>query len=169
VVLIPGSPLGLLTEGVQALAGVLLPSAAVYLLLLCNDREVLGPWANGRRTNLFTGTVVAVLVALSVILTASVLDPGITARQIVTILASCCGAALIGGLGVLAWRLRTGTFAPAAIDRTGRENWRMPQLALLKRPPVPLGRKIGLSILRSYLAVATVLVAVNIIQQAVAH
>jgi NRAMP (natural resistance-associated macrophage protein)-like metal ion transporter len=169
VVLIPGSPLGLLTEGVQALAGVLLPSAAVYLLLLCNDREVLGPWANGRRTNLFTGTVVAVLVALSVILTVSVLDPGITARQIVIILASCCGAAALGGLGVVAWRLHTGTFAAAPIDRDGRENWRMPQLALLKRPPVPLGRKIGLSILRSYLAVATVLVAVNIIQQALAH
>ncbi|MHB1235171.1 MAG: Nramp family divalent metal transporter, partial [Microbacteriaceae bacterium] len=31
VVLIPGSPLGLLTEGVQVLAGVLLPSAAVFL------------------------------------------------------------------------------------------------------------------------------------------
>ncbi len=30
VVLIPGTPLGLLTEGVQALAGVLLPSATVY-------------------------------------------------------------------------------------------------------------------------------------------
>ncbi len=59
MVLIPGSPLGLLTEGVQALAGVLLPSATVYLLLLCNDREVLGPWVNGRRTNLFTGVVVA--------------------------------------------------------------------------------------------------------------
>src|SRR5271168_3663054 len=39
IVLIPGSPLGLLTEGVQALAGVLLPSATVYLLLLCNDRS----------------------------------------------------------------------------------------------------------------------------------
>ena len=169
VVLIPGSPLGLLTEGVQALAGVLLPSAAVYLLLLCNDRDVLGPWVNGRRTNLFTGTVVAVLVALSVILTASVLDPGITARQIVIILASCCGAAALGGLGVVAWRLRTGTLARVPIDRAGRENWRMPQLALLKRPAVPLGRKIGMSILRSYLAVATILVAVKIIQLALAH
>jgi NRAMP (natural resistance-associated macrophage protein)-like metal ion transporter len=169
VVLIPGSPLGLLTEGVQALAGVLLPSAAVYLLLLCNDRDVLGPWVNGRRTNLFTGTVVTVLVALSVILTASVLDPGITARQIVIILASFCGAAAIGGLGVVAWRLHTGTLARVPIDRAGRENWRMPQLALLKRPAVPLGRKIGMSILRSYLAVATILVAVKIIQLALAH
>ena len=41
-----GAPLGLITEAVQALAGVLLPSASVFLLLLCNDREVLGPWRN---------------------------------------------------------------------------------------------------------------------------
>ena len=32
VVLIPGSPLGLITEGVQVLAGVLLPAATVFLL-----------------------------------------------------------------------------------------------------------------------------------------
>ncbi len=57
--LIPGSPLGLLTEGVQVLAGVLLPSATVFLLLLCNDKEVLGPWVNGRATNVFAGGVVA--------------------------------------------------------------------------------------------------------------
>jgi hypothetical protein len=40
-VLIPGSPHSLLTAAVQSLAGVLLPSAAVFLLL-CNDRAVLG-------------------------------------------------------------------------------------------------------------------------------
>ena len=44
--LIPGAPLGVITLAVQALAGVLLPSASVFLLLLCNDREVLGPWRN---------------------------------------------------------------------------------------------------------------------------
>ena len=42
----PGSPLGLLTIAVQTLAGVLLPSATVFLLLLCNDKAVLGPWVN---------------------------------------------------------------------------------------------------------------------------
>ena len=46
IVLIPGAPLGLITTGVQALAGVLLPSATVFLLLFCNDRAVLGPWVN---------------------------------------------------------------------------------------------------------------------------
>ncbi len=169
VVLIPGSPLGLLTEGVQALAGVLLPSAAVYLLLLCNDREVLGPWVNGRRTNLFTGTVVTVLVALSVILTASVLDPGLDAGQILLILACCGGAAALFGLCLALRRLRPGGLAAVPIDRTGRETWRMPQLALLRPPEVPAGRKIGMTVLRSYLAVATILVAVKIIQLALAH
>ena len=40
---------------------------------------------------MFTAAVVAVLVTLSVILTASVLFPDITSRQIVDIMA-CCGA-----------------------------------------------------------------------------
>jgi hypothetical protein len=85
------------------------------------------------------------------------------------ILVGCAAAGLVGLAAVAAVRLRSGNLAPAAIDRAGRENWRMPPLTLLRRPPVPLGRKIGLTILRSYLAVATVLVAVKIVQLAVAH
>jgi NRAMP (natural resistance-associated macrophage protein)-like metal ion transporter len=170
VVLIPGSPLGLLTEGVQALAGVLLPSAAVYLLLLCNDAEVLGPWVNGRRTNVFTGSVVAIRVALSVILTVSVLDPGVTARQIMVILIGGVAMAVIGAGAVALGRLRSGRPAAARpVDRAGRDEWRMPPLALLRQPRVPLGRKIGMAVLRSYLAVATILVAVKIVQLALTH
>ena len=75
LVLTPHVPLGLLTEGVQVLAGVLLPSASVFLLLLCNDKAVLGPWVNGKKLNVFTGVIVGVLVLLSVVLTASVLFP----------------------------------------------------------------------------------------------
>src|SRR5438132_4914700 len=37
VVLIPNAPLGLITTAVQVLAGILLPSATVFALLLCND------------------------------------------------------------------------------------------------------------------------------------
>jgi hypothetical protein len=36
VVMIPGAPLGLITTSAQAPAGLLLPSASVFLLLLCN-------------------------------------------------------------------------------------------------------------------------------------
>jgi Mn2+/Fe2+ NRAMP family transporter len=169
VVLIPGSPLGLLTEGVQVLAGVLLPSATVFLLLLCNDRAVLGPWVNGRMTNLFTSVVVAVLVTLSVVLTASVLFPAITAGQIVVIVAGCAAASvLVAGLA-LARRLRPGSPASLPIDRTGRSGWRMPPLTLLDRPVMSTGRKLGMSALRLYLAVAMILVIVRIVELAAIH
>ena len=90
LVLTPNAPLGLLTNAVQTLAGVLLPSATVFLLLLCNDRPVLGPWANSRAVNLFTGAVIVVLLLLSVILTASVLFPDETSETV--ILASSAAA-----------------------------------------------------------------------------
>jgi hypothetical protein len=144
----------------------------VFLLLLCNDREVLGPWVNGRKTNVFTATVVAVLVSLSVILTASVLFPNITARQIADILAVCGGAVVLAGGYALARRLRAG--APSAIpaepaDAVDRDAWRMPPLALLRRPAMSPGRKIGMSALRLYLFVAMILVVIKIAQLAMGH
>ncbi len=77
LVLTPGTPLGLLTNAVQTLAGVLLPSATVFLLLLSNDREVLGPWVNSRTMNLFTGVVVAVLQASQAVQTQRTRSKGI--------------------------------------------------------------------------------------------
>ncbi|MEU5420074.1 NRAMP family divalent metal transporter [Streptomyces sp. NPDC001407] len=164
IVLIPGSPLGLLTEGVQTLAGVLLPSASVFLLLLCNDKQVLGPWANGPRTNAFTAAVVGVLVTLSVILTASVLFPGITAGAILDIMAAC-GVAGVLAAGYAFTRRRTGT-KEDPIDRTGRDTWRMPPLETLTRPVMATGRKIGMGALRTYLLVAMVLVVFKIVRVA---
>src|SRR5260370_35353869 len=96
LVLLPGSPLGLLTVAVQTLAGILLPSATVFLLLLCNDRAVLGPWVNSKRLNLFTGAVVWALVVLSVILTAATLFPDISGATIVKILVGSTAFALVG-------------------------------------------------------------------------
>jgi Mn2+/Fe2+ NRAMP family transporter len=167
VVLIPGSPLGLLTEGVQVLAGVLLPSATVFLLLLCNDRAVLGPWVNGRRINLFTSGVIAVLITLSVVLTASVLFPAITGQQIVIIIVACAVASVAAGGWALVRARRSLGGVP--VDRAGRDTWRMPPLAMLSKPLLSTGRKIGLSALRAYLAIAMILVIVKIIQVALGH
>ncbi|HYB15604.1 MAG TPA: NRAMP family divalent metal transporter [Streptosporangiaceae bacterium] len=167
VVLIPGSPLGLLTVGVQVLAGVLLPSATVFLLLLCNDRAVLGPWVNGRRTNLFTSGVIAVLITLSVVLTASVLFPAITGQQIMIIMAACVVASVAAGGWVLVRARRSVGGVP--VDRTGRDTWRMPPLAMLSKPVLSTGRKIGLAALRAYLAIAMILVIVKIVQVALGH
>ena len=167
IVLIPGSPLGLMTEGVQALAGVLLPSATVYLLLLCNDRAVLGPWVNGRKTNMFASAVVALLIALSVVLTASVLFPAITARQILAIMLACVVAAMAAGGWALVRSLRA--HSSVEVDRRDRDTWRMPPLNMLSGPLMSTGRKAGLAVLRGYLAIAMVLVVVRIIQMAIGH
>jgi len=167
IVLIPGSPLGLLIEGVQVLAGVLLPSATVFLLLLCNDKAVLGPWVNGRWTNAITGVVISVLITLSLVLTASVAIPHITAGQIGAVLAACGAIALAGGGWLLLRRGLRGGAEP--VDRSGRENWRMPRLVTLTAPPMSPARKIGMTALRAYLGVAMVVVVIRIIQVAAAH
>jgi NRAMP (natural resistance-associated macrophage protein)-like metal ion transporter len=119
VVLIPGSPLGLLTEGVQVLAGVLLPSATLFLLLLCNDKAVLGPWVNGRVTNAITATVIAILIVLSLILTASVAFPRITASQIIAIMAGSAAVAAVGGLVMLIWARTARRRPQPALAGTG--------------------------------------------------
>ncbi|MGI5240467.1 NRAMP family divalent metal transporter [Dactylosporangium sp. CA-139066] len=169
IVVLPGSPLGLLTEGVQTLAGVLLPSATVFLLLLCNDRAVLGPWVNGPATNLFTSAVVGALVLMSIILTASVLYPNISLAQMLAILAA--GALL--GVGGAAWlpaaRRRHRGRDTVPVDRSQRETWRTPPLALLERPRLSPGRRLGLAVLRGYLVIAVALVVVRVAQLALAH
>jgi Mn2+/Fe2+ NRAMP family transporter len=174
IVLIPGSPLGLITEGVQVLAGVLLPSATVFLLLLCNDREVLGPWVNGRRTNAFTSAVIAVLITLSVVLTASVLFPAITAGQIVAIFVACGAVSVVACAWVLIRRRAAGSAVGApslgpAGDAALRNTWRMPPLAELGGPVVSRARKLGLTALRGYLAIAMIMVILKIVLMATAH
>jgi len=167
VVLIPGSPLGLLTVGVQTLAGILLPSAVVFLLLLCNDKQVLGPWVNGKWLNLFTSAVIAILVMLSLVLTSSVLFPGITGTTILEILGG--GSALTVILGIVFTVYRRVHPAPAAadtVDRAERPTWRMPPLALLTRPQMSGARRFGLTVLRGYLCVAVILVIVRVVQLA---
>ena len=79
--LIPGAPLGLLTTTVQALAGVLLPSASVFLLLLCNDPEVLGPWMNPRWLNILAGVIIATLLVLSGTLVITTLFPSFNSAE----------------------------------------------------------------------------------------
>ena len=166
LVLTPGTPLGLLTNAVQSLAGVLLPSATVFLLLLCNDKAVLGPWVNGRWLNLFTGAVIAVLVTLSIILTAAVLFPDIAGETIVAMMAAGVGIALVVALGGWAVRAARGD-APVAIDRTAQATWRMPALDLLTPARISLQNKLWMSVLRFYLLLAGGLVLWRIILLAV--
>jgi hypothetical protein len=167
VVLIPGSPLGLLTVGVQVLAGVLLPSATVFLLLLCNDKQVLGPWVNGRFMNFFTSAVIAVLVILSLVLTAGVLFPDMGSDAILGILIGGGAVSAVAGVVFLVYRgIHPAAPSPDAVDRSQRATWRMPPIALLTAPKLSTGHRIGLTVLRAYLLIAMILVIVRVVQLA---
>ncbi len=163
VVLIPRAPLGLITVGVQALAGVLLPSASVFLLLLCNDPEVLGPWVNPPWLNMLASVIVSVLVMLSGTLVATTLFTHINTAATVLWLSGV----LIAGLVVAAVRLRIvrarqgpQILPGAGMSRAERSNWRMPPLALLKPVAWSPGTKLSVLLLRAYLVVSVVLLAV---------
>ncbi|MFM0741353.1 divalent metal cation transporter [Paraburkholderia xenovorans] len=174
LVLIPGSPLGLLTEAVQTLAGILLPSATVFLLLLCNDRAVLGPWINSKALNFFTGAVVWVLVMLSIILTASVLYPDITGEAIVEVLVGGTLMAVVGyAATVIVRKLRSAPAANANHERTiakeARDTWRMPPLEDLPAPQLTLSKRVWMGVLRGYLIVAVCLVIVKVVQMTLLH
>src|SRR5262249_20306957 len=103
IVLIPGTPLGTVTTAVQALAGVLLPSATIFLLLLCNDTAVLGPWTNPRWLNALAAVVVGTILVLSALLTTTTLLPGVDPALVAAILAGAF-ALLLGFLGVTSLR-----------------------------------------------------------------
>jgi len=173
IVLTPGSPLGLLTVAVQVLAGVLLPSATVFLLLLCNDKPILGPWVNTRWLNAFTGAVIAVLVLLSVILTVSVLFPDATNEQVILgILGGGGVLAVVAALVIMALSQNGGSAAPAeevAAATMLRATWRMPPLEQLPPAKLSLAAKIWMSVLRLYLVVAGGLVMFRIVMLAVGH
>jgi Mn2+/Fe2+ NRAMP family transporter len=176
----PDQVLGLVTQGVQALAGILLPSATVFLVLLCNDRAVLGPWVNTMWQNVIAWTIVWSLVLLSLALTATTFFPHLSTAAIEGALA---GGAVLGiGGGIVAIidgrRLshpREPGLVPSltraerrVLRQQDRLNWETPYLGLLARPAISPIRRAGLLTLRGYLVVAVVFVVIKIVQVGVA-
>jgi NRAMP (natural resistance-associated macrophage protein)-like metal ion transporter len=163
IVIIPGAPLGLITTGVQALAGILLPSATVFLLLLCNDKEVLGPWVNRPWLNVVASLIVSVLLLMSLVLMATTLFSHIDVTTLALVLGGVLVVAyVIAGLVLLARRGKRPRTPVVPMER--RATWRMPALNLLQRPTWSRGRLIGMYLMRGYLVVAVVLLLVKAIE-----
>jgi hypothetical protein len=188
----PDHVLGLITQGVQALAGVLLPSATVFLVLLCNDRPVMGPWVNSFRQNAIAWLIVWSLVVLSLMLTTVTFFPHLSTATLAGGLAVGAMIGLLGAAGVLVfgWYAQrreaenTVPFGALDLDQveeleklpklTRRElkafrdevraRWTTPALATLERPVMSPVRRAGLFTLRGYLVVACVLVVVKLVE-----
>jgi Mn2+/Fe2+ NRAMP family transporter len=164
IVLIPGAPLGVITTAVQALAGVLLPSASVFLLILCNDREVLGPWVNRAWLNALAMVILGVLLMLSSILIVTTLFPKTNVPQLTIELAVLLGIGLIGfAIAIVVSQRRIAAAAPGG-PQPPRESWTMPQSALLGRPTLTLPVRLAMWVLRSYLVVAVLLLVIKAVQ-----
>jgi Mn2+/Fe2+ NRAMP family transporter len=161
VTLIPGAPLGLITLAVQAMCGLMLPSTTIFVLLLCNDREVLGPWVNGRWLNVAATVIVTLLVVLSVTMMVSTLFTSINVVKLLTYLSILAGAGLVVGLPI---GLRHAE-AVATYDIDKRD-WRTPRLTLLAPLPISFARRVLLRAVGSYLIIAGALLVVRIVQLA---
>lgn len=157
--------LSLITVGVQALAGILLPSASLFLVLLCNDTEVLGPWVNRPWLNIVATVIVSVLLELSLILVVSTLFTSLDVGKVVLVLSSFV---LVADALIAVFILRSPVKIPQ-MSPGEKEQWRMPALALLQHPQWSRGRRVAILVLRGYLVVAVALLIVKAVQIALAH
>lgn len=173
IVLIPNAPLGLLTLAVQALAGILLPSATVFLVLLCNDRAVLGPWVNAPWLNAVVAVIVGTLVVLSLILATTTfftLSDAATMQLAVGLGILLVVVLALMGIISLMRRIRNSADSEeSALLGVSAENWQMPPLAELTKPVWSLTRKVGIFTLRLYLVVAVILMVIKVVQLALGH
>ena len=77
IVLIPNLPLSFLNITVQVVASIFMPAALLFLLLLVNDKEMMGPHVNKKWENAAIILIMIVLVAMSSLYGLSLVFPNI--------------------------------------------------------------------------------------------
>jgi Mn2+/Fe2+ NRAMP family transporter len=80
IILIPGVPLLSIALNANVLATVLLPVALIFMIMLANDRELMGEWVNGAWLN---RAAVAIVVFISVCGGAYAIDSFLQATHII--------------------------------------------------------------------------------------
>ncbi len=173
VVLVPGLPLGTVTLLVQALTGVLLPSALVLVLLLCNDAELLGPLRNGPWRNALATAAIGLILGLSTLLTLTLTLPSLPlgVAAMITILLLCAGALPLG-LVILSDSRADGGSAACDDGHGGtaptltpweRRTWSTPTLELLRPAKVTRPRVLALALIRGYVLVIVLLLLLKLL------
>ncbi|MDA8044746.1 MAG: divalent metal cation transporter [Actinomycetota bacterium] len=150
LVLVLEQHLGLITVAVQALAGTLFPSAGILLLLLCNDREVLGPWVNRPLHNGAAALLMGALMVLSAVSTLETVVPHVSHRVVaaVAIVVGVAAEVALVGAG-------RGSAAPA-VDPAMRRQWTMPPLERLRPPTRWQRHDLALAMTRVYVIVTSI-------------
>ncbi len=68
IIMIPNAPLLSILYGSQVINGILLPVVLVFMLVIINDKKVMGEYVNSRVYNYITAATIIVMAALSVAL-----------------------------------------------------------------------------------------------------
>ncbi len=77
IVLIPNVPFVLITLFVQVIAVTLLPAALVFLILLLNQKELMGPYVNTKLQNVIDWAIVVAVIAVSSLYGISTIFPNL--------------------------------------------------------------------------------------------
>jgi Mn2+/Fe2+ NRAMP family transporter len=73
----PNAPLVLITNLPNIINGVMLPLLLPLLILLANDKRIMGSYANSPLFNLFSGVVLVFLTVVTLAFLASIFFPGL--------------------------------------------------------------------------------------------
>ena len=186
VTLLWGNDLDVVINGVEALNGILLPSALIFLILLANDKPLLGPWANSTAHNWVVGVIAWIVTTFSLAPLVTTFYPNVTLKQIFSAFIVC---AVIGAvfMAALLW-YRSSRQADSAPDpaenrrpkgmpravwrevlRERRAAWVTPAVDTLERPTMSMARRIGLLTLRGYIIFAIVIMVIKLVQVTTAH
>jgi NRAMP (natural resistance-associated macrophage protein)-like metal ion transporter len=68
IILLPGVPLISIMFYSQVINGILLPFVLIFMLLLINDRKIMGDYVNSTTMNVLSWATVAVLISLSLVM-----------------------------------------------------------------------------------------------------
>ncbi len=183
-----GNDLNVVINGVEALNGILLPSALVFLILLANDKPVLGPWANGTAQNWISGIIAWIVLTFSLAPLVTTFWPVITLKQCFIGLGICTMLGVIAAFALLRFRQAREDDAALAADPAGNKRpasmtraewkeilrdrrvaWRTPAIDTLQRPVLSMSRRIGLLALRGYIVFAIVIMVIKLIQVTATH
>jgi NRAMP (natural resistance-associated macrophage protein)-like metal ion transporter len=79
-IMIPNAPLIMIMFLSQVVNGIVLPFVLVLMLMLINDKNLMGKYINGPLFNLVAWITVAIMILLTTLMTTDLLSPGIIGR-----------------------------------------------------------------------------------------
>lgn len=82
IILIPNAPLIMIMFISQVVNGAVLPFVLIFMLILINDRHLMGKYVNGPIFNIIAWVTVVVMIVLTTVMTVDIAAPGTIAKLV---------------------------------------------------------------------------------------